>query len=175
MASKSIKLTSTSYVVMALLDTFGESTPYDLKRALEKSIANFWPVPHTTFYAEPDRLAQAGFLTVEQEGGGRRRKIYSLTDKGREALRDWAAEPTAAPPQLHDEGILKIFVGADPRPIFEERAQWHREKLAELESYLEAVREAGGPTSVEQSLIGGTAYHRALLDAVERFLGTGRT
>jgi PadR family transcriptional regulator AphA len=174
-ARKSTKLTSTSYVVLGLLDVFGDSTPYDLKRALEKSVQNFWPVPHTTFYAEPERLAGAGYLTVEQEAGGRRRKVYSLTDKGRKAVRDWAAAPTAAPPQLHDEGILKVFVGADPAPILAERAEWHRTKLAELEGYLDTVRDAGGPASVEQSLIAGTAYHRALLEAIERYAESRRT
>jgi PadR family transcriptional regulator, regulatory protein AphA len=168
------RLTSTSYVVLGLLDVFGDSTPYDLKRALERSVQNFWPVPHATFYAEPDRLAGAGYLTVEQEAGGRRRKVYSLTDKGREALREWAETPTAAPPQLHDEGVLKIFVGADPEPILADRAEWHRTKLVELAGYLDAVREAGGPASVEQSLLAGIAYHRALLDALERYLQSGR-
>lgn len=174
MAPKPTKLTSTSYVVLGLLEVFGDSTPYDLKRALEKSVQNFWPVPHTTFYAEPERLAGGGYLSVEQETSGRRRKVYSLTDKGREALREWASSPTAAPPQLHDEGVLKIFAGADPGPILEERAEWHRTKLAELEGYLDAVREAGGPASVEQSLIAGTGYHRALLEAIERYRESGR-
>ena len=45
---------------------------------LERSIANFWMVPHTTFYAEPARLTRGGFLSEEQEPSGRRRKLYSL-------------------------------------------------------------------------------------------------
>ena len=57
---------------------------------------------------------QGGYLSVEQEPGGRRRKSYALTAAGREALAAWAAEPTAAPPQLRDELMLKVFAGADP-------------------------------------------------------------
>ncbi len=57
--SKEIKLTGTSYAVLALLDEFGEMTSYDIKQAMEISIQNFWPVPHTTAYEEPARLAAA--------------------------------------------------------------------------------------------------------------------
>jgi PadR family transcriptional regulator AphA len=70
MKSKPIRLTSTSYALLALLDQLGESTPYEIKQAMEMSIENFWPVPHTTAYEEPARLAAGGFLTVRQEEGG---------------------------------------------------------------------------------------------------------
>ena len=64
MKSKSIRLTGTSYAVLALLDQCGgEATSYELKQALESSVENFWPVPHTTAYEEPARLAAGGYLT----------------------------------------------------------------------------------------------------------------
>ncbi|MDQ2630949.1 MAG: PadR family transcriptional regulator, partial [Actinomycetota bacterium] len=66
---KPIKLTGTSYALMAVLAEFGEMTSYDIKRAMESSIQNFWPVPHTTAYEEPARLAAAGYLTAKQEEG----------------------------------------------------------------------------------------------------------
>src|SRR4030088_3521471 len=83
------RLTGTSFAVLTLIELLGPSTPYDLKQALERSIANFWMVPHTTFYAEPTRLAKGGFLSELQEVRGRRRKVYSLTDAGRSALESW--------------------------------------------------------------------------------------
>ena len=70
MKSKPIRLTATSYALLALLDQLGESTPYEIKQAMEKSIENFWPVPHTTAYEEPARLADGGYLSVRQEEGG---------------------------------------------------------------------------------------------------------
>ena len=112
-----IRLTTTSYALLALLDQLGESTSYDIKQALDKSIENFWPVPHTTAYEEPARLDAGGYLSVTQEDGGRRRKSYSLTEAGRAALAAWAAEPIAAPPQLRDELMLKVFAGADPSAL----------------------------------------------------------
>jgi PadR family transcriptional regulator AphA len=169
-AAEAIRLTGTSFAVLSLLRVLGPSTPYDLKQALETSIENFWPVPHTTFYAEPARLARGGYLSVRQEQGGRRRKLYALTDAGREALERWVHSPAVAPPQLRDEAVLKIFAGADPVPLFRRRREWHSAKLAELEGYLQLVGEDERVHGVRRSLLVGTNYHRLMLDAIDRFL-----
>jgi PadR family transcriptional regulator, regulatory protein AphA len=168
--SKTIKLTTTSYALLALLDQLGEATSYDIKQALDKSIENFWPVPHTTAYEEPARLAEGGYLSVLQESGGRRRKSYSLTEEGRRALRGWADEPSAAPPQLRDELALKIFAGTNPTPLVEERIAWHRAKLVELQGYLDAVRSVEGYEGSERSLVAGLAYHRKMIEMIEELL-----
>jgi DNA-binding PadR family transcriptional regulator len=162
------RLTGTSYAVLGLVAAWGPCTPYDLKSAIEMTVANFWPVTHTSFYVEPARLAEAGLLAVDQEQHGRRRKLYSVTGAGRAALDAWVAEPTAAPPQLRDELVLKVFLGAEPGPLVAERVAWHREKLAELEGYLEQVRAGEGDQGMERSLVAGTEYNRALLAMFER-------
>jgi DNA-binding PadR family transcriptional regulator len=178
MQRKPIKLTTTSYAVLCLLDLAGEATPYELKQMLLNSIEHFWPVPHTTFYDEPARLAKAGYLSESQEQGGRRRKRYALTDVGREALRAWTQAPGAPPSQYRDEAMLKVFAGADPEAAFAGRIEWHRTQLAELEGYLENLQEghAGrrqdewrGP---ETTVLGGIEYHRQMIGIFERFAAT---
>lgn len=164
MKSKQIRLTGTSYALLALLREFGEMTSYEIKGALESSIVNFWPVPHTTAYEEPARLAAAGYLSASQEPGGRRRRVYALTEAGREALAAWAAEASAAPPQLRDEVLLKVFAGADPGPLLKARVAWHEVKLDELRGYLEEVRAAEGYTGSERTLLAGVAYHEKMLE-----------
>jgi DNA-binding PadR family transcriptional regulator len=178
MKSNPYRLTSTSYAVLTLLELLGEATSYDLKQALVVSIENFWPVPHTTFYEEPARLAKAGYLSARQEPHGRRRRLYKLTASGRAALREWAADPALAPAQFRDEAMLKIFAGADPRRVMEHRRPWHCEKLRELEGYLANLR-AGrrGPRTdrwrgAEATLIAGTGYHRHMLALIDEFLAT---
>jgi PadR family transcriptional regulator AphA len=166
--AKVIKLTPTSYAVLALLAEFGDSTSYEIKQWIERSIQNFWPVPHTTAYEEPARLAEAGYLSARQEEGGRRRRVYALTDAGREALAAWASEPSASPPQLRDEAMLKVFAGADGEAIREERAAWHRAKQDELEMYLQAVRSTDAYPHSEPVLLSGLAYHQAMLDIIDR-------
>ncbi len=167
MKRKPIRLTTTSYALLALLDQLGEATSYDIKQALDKSIENFWPVPHTTAYEEPARLAEGGYLSVKQEPRGRRRKSYTLTSTGREALRAWAAEPSASPPQMRDEVMLKVFAGADPNLLVEARADWHQAKLEELRGYLDDVRKAEGFDRSERTLIAGVAYHEKMLELLD--------
>jgi DNA-binding PadR family transcriptional regulator len=170
MSDEQVRLTGTSYAVIALLDLLGDATPYDLKQALERSVENFWPVPHTTFYAEPERLAKAGLLSERREDHGRRRKVYSVTDSGREALQSWRDSPELAPPQLRDEGVLKLFAGGDPVSYARTRRAFYEAKLAELEGYLQACPPEERFRGVRASLIAGTTYNRLLLQATESFL-----
>jgi PadR family transcriptional regulator AphA len=165
--------TTTSYALLALLDQLGEATSYDLKQAMDMSIQNFWPVPHTTAYEEPARLAAAGLLSVRQEEGGRRRKAYSLTDAGREVLRRWAADGKTGPPVLRDEMILKVFAGADPASFLSPRIEWHRAKLEELRGYLDQVRGEKDWVRSERTLIAGVAYHEKMLEMLDELTGVG--
>jgi len=172
MKSKPIRLTGTSYALLAVLAEFGEMTSYDIKQAMESSIQNFWPVPHTTAYEEPARLAAAGYLTARQEEGGRRRRVYALTDLGREVLAEWAADPDASPPQLRDEAILKLFAGGDSEELRESRVAWHRAKLEELRGYLELASGGKGFDRSVRTLAAGIAYHEKVLEAID-LLGNG--
>jgi DNA-binding PadR family transcriptional regulator len=132
MAVSTVRLTSTSYVVLGLLERLGPATPYDLKRAAQLGVSNFWSLPHAQLYVEPAHLAAAGLLSERQEQGGRRRKRYTLTDRGRRALDEWRTTPTAEPTELRDPGLLKLFFGAPPGPLAEAQLQAHR---AQLDSY----------------------------------------
>src|SRR5438067_6625769 len=97
-----ISLTPTSYRVLGVLEMGGESTPYELKQRLQLSVGEFWSVPHSQLYAEPARLAAAAYLDDRRETGGRRRRHYTLTAKGRQALARWRDEPTEVLPELRD-------------------------------------------------------------------------
>src|SRR5215204_5430714 len=99
-------LTPTSIIVLGLLE-FGEATPYDLKMRVAGSVGSFWSVPHSALYAEPERLLRAGLVEERREEGGRRRRVFSLTDEGRAALDAWRAEPAAALPELRSPALLK--------------------------------------------------------------------
>lgn len=174
MKSKSIKLTGNSYALLALLAEMGEATSYEIKRALEATIENFWPLPHTTAYEEPARLATAGYLSARQEEGGRRRRVYSLTETGREALAAWTADPSAAPPQLREESVLKLFAGADPQPLLAGRIEWHEAKLAELEALLADVESVEGIEGPRRALITGIAYQRKMLEMLDLMVELAR-
>ena len=138
-----IRLTPTSYIVLGLLELAGESTPYGLKQLVAASVGHFWTLQHAQLYTEPARMAAAGYVTEEREDGGRRRKLYEITDKGREALREWRRAPAAELSELRDHGLLKLFFGADPASLAQVQLEAHREKLAEYEGLRE--HDPGGP------------------------------
>lgn len=134
-----LRLSPTSFVVLGLIALRGASTPYDLKRAVGRSVGYFWPFPHSQLYSEPDRLVDAGLLAVRQEGGGRRRKTYSITESGREAVRVWLREPVGEPFQLRNIAELKLFFAelgdeGDIVVLAREQVRLHEQRLAELDA-----------------------------------------
>ncbi len=155
-----IQLTPTSYIVLGLLSMFpAEATPYDLKRAAATSVGLFWTLPHSQLYAEPARLARAGYVSENQEQSGRRRKLYSLTDTGRAVLEDWLGVFTPEPYVLRDPALLKLFFGADAHNLAEGQLATHRQKLAEYEAY--AAHDTGdGPRGPWGALDLGIRHER---------------
>jgi DNA-binding PadR family transcriptional regulator len=147
MATDGIRLTSTSYVVLGMLDWLGPSTPYRLKRVLTDTVEDFFPVPHTSFYVEPARLAGAGYLDEEREEGSRRRRVYSLNPRGRAALEAWLAEPETAFGQFRFPGMLKLFFGADASAFALEQAEHHHALAAKFTS----ARERAAAGKIELS------------------------
>ena len=110
------KLTPTSYLVLGAVAFLVRATSYDLKSFVQLSVSHFWSFPHSQLYAEPERLAEMGLLSDERESGGRRRRIYSITEEGRAELEAWLADPETTPFELRDMGVLKLFFGNLARP-----------------------------------------------------------
>jgi len=151
-------LSPTSFIVLGLL-AHGAATPYELKQAIAASIGNFWSVPHSQLYAEPDRLTEAGYLIRRQEESGLRRKRYSLTESGRAALEEWLATPTAELPELRDESLLKLFLGARPDSFAAAQRDAHRVKLEEYER-VAAMDDGSGPRGPRHALEAGIRHER---------------
>jgi PadR family transcriptional regulator AphA len=107
--ASTVRLSPTSYLVLGLVGLRGASTPYDLKRAVGRSVSYFWPFPHSQLYGEPDRLAGIGLLSRKDENGGRRRKVYALTKQGRRALQDWVRSPPEEIFEMRDMAVLQLF------------------------------------------------------------------
>lgn len=158
-----MKLTPASYIVLGLLEQMGESTPYQLKQHVAASIGNFWSFQHAQLYSEPTRLAEAGLVTESQESGGRRRKLYALTDAGRDALAAWRAEPTDGIGELRQLALLKVFLGSDPAMIAGPQLEAHRAKLAEFEAIRDQMP-TGAPPGWGLALEAGIGFERMFID-----------
>jgi DNA-binding PadR family transcriptional regulator len=133
--SASMDLTPTSYIVLGLVERFGEASPYDLKQAVARSVGNFWSVPHSQIYREAARLEAGGYLSCREERtpGGRPRKLYRLRRRGQRAMARWREDPPEELPELRDPGLLKLFFDADPLALAQARVEAHKEKLSECQ------------------------------------------
>ncbi|YAL82833.1 PadR family transcriptional regulator [Dermacoccaceae bacterium W4C1] len=72
------------------------ATGYDLTRRFGKSMGYFWPATHQQIYRTLARMEEQGMVTaVVHPGQGRPdRKVYELTDAGREEFLDYTRRPT---------------------------------------------------------------------------------
>lgn len=136
------RLSPVQVIVLGLLRLGGAATPYDLKQRVSGSVGNFWSVPHSQLYSEPDRLVERGLVSVEREVGGRRRKSFSITRAGEQALDGWVADPPTDLGELRTPALLAVFFGSDPVAIATTQLPRHRAKLAEYEQLVAAGRAA---------------------------------
>ncbi len=165
--STPVNLTPTSVIVLGLVELAGEATPYDLKTMVAASVGNFWSVPHSALYAEPERLARAGYLSERRERGGRRRRRYALTERGGQALDQWRGQPTDELPELRDPALLKIFFGADPARIAAAQLDSHRSKLAHYEA-VRAADDGSPPRGPALTLAAGIRHEREWIEYWQR-------
>ena len=111
-----MNLTTTSYAVLGQL-ALRPWTMYDLAAHMRRDMHYIFPRAESQVYAEPKRLVALGLASAQSEATGKRaRTVYSITEAGREALRDWLAQPVAKGPQLEFEALLRIVLAPLGRP-----------------------------------------------------------
>jgi DNA-binding PadR family transcriptional regulator len=101
-----MKLTPFSYTILVLVgDGAG---PHDLVQMMRDGRI-YWTAPESQFYAEPKRLAEAGYLSAtKQPGRTHQRTHYALTDQGRQALAAWLATP-ARFARIQNEPVVRLL------------------------------------------------------------------
>ena len=161
------KLTTTSYVVLALVERMQPATAYDLKTLAHSTVFNFWALPHTVLYTETRKLAADGMLDADEESGGRRRRLFALTTAGRDALHVWRSEPTSDFLELRDPGLLRLFAGGDPQVPAAAQLERHQAQLddyRELAAALDDQNETGdGATGLRSVLAAGIAIEETYI------------
>lgn len=97
-----------SYEIMGLVGRDGAG-PHDLLRMARRGRILDW-AGESQYYVEPKRLARLGYLQARTEPGRTRpRTVYTLTDKGLQALRDWARTPVTFTP-VKSEPLLRLLL-----------------------------------------------------------------
>ena len=103
-------LSPTARVILGLL-AWQPRTGYEIKQVTDQSTRFFWGASYGQIYPELRRLEAAGLVASREEPRGRvPRRVFSLTQAGREALDAWLEEPEEAY-EVRDEGLLKLFFG----------------------------------------------------------------
>jgi DNA-binding PadR family transcriptional regulator len=152
------QLSPLSYLVLGLIERAGAATPYELKQ-LAASVSGLWTLRHDQVYREPARLAKIGLLEEEREEHGRRRRVFSVTPAGSEALERWLQTPTSEFTELRDAGLLQLFLGAEPEGVAKRQLEAHEQRLLEYEALSRALP-AEVPRGMRLSLEAGIGHER---------------
>ncbi|MFI9169728.1 PadR family transcriptional regulator [Streptomyces lincolnensis] len=125
-------------VMAALLA--GEASGYDLAKAFDATVANFWMSTPQQLYRELDHMEAEGLVTARVVEQKRRpnKRLFSLTEAGREAVHAYTAEPLGKPAVIRDELLVKVqcLDAGDMeavRTAITERMEWATAKLARYE------------------------------------------
>lgn len=97
-------------IMTALIED--EMSGYDLARAFDNSMGFFWHASHQQIYRELRKLSEKGLVTrrAEAQKGKPDRKLYALTQSGREALDDWVLEEDRGRLQeSKDDFYIKLY------------------------------------------------------------------
>ena len=118
-------------ILAALLE--GEASGYDLAKAFDASVANFWAATPQQLYRELERLESQGLVEGRVVLQQRRpnKRLFRLTDAGRQALRDFTSKPPR-PTAIRDELLVKVQAVDDGD---------HAAVVASLEARLAAARD----------------------------------
>ena len=153
-----------SYEILGLVGRGGAGA-HDLLRMARRGRFLAW-AGESQYYVEPKRLTSLGYLDARREPGKtRERTVYTLTEKGLEALRDWARTPVTFTP-LKSEVLGRLLI-ADlvGEEVTRESVATLREDLADLYARLEeSERNAEALPHRRKYLLLVTSFLRGLLD-----------
>ncbi len=169
-----------SYEILGLVGREGAGA-HDLLRLARRGRMLDW-AGESQYYVEPKRLAELGYLDTRREPGRtRERTVYSLSDKGLQALREWGRTPTAFTP-LKSEPLLRLLVadlvGEAPT---RESVLALREDIADLQARLDESEQTAAALPhrrkyllmVIDHLRRLLELHEDLVDEVEREFDSG--
>lgn len=158
--------------LLALL-TRGPAHGYELKQGLEQLLGSAYPQPNVgQVYVTLGRLEKSGLIEGEdvEQTGRPNKRIYRLTDAGREAVAAWF-EDTTDEPRVRDGFFMKLALApltglADPIALINRQRRQHLNTMRSL-SRLAAAEDRDN--KIAHLLIEGAMLHlQADLDWLER-------
>src|SRR5919107_5612169 len=115
---------------------------HDLLRMAQRGRMLAW-AGESQYYTEPKRLAKLGYLAARREPGKtRERTVYSLTEKGLDALREYATRPVTFTPLKSDALLRMLICDLAGEAVTRESMVALREDLADIAARLDNAEEA---------------------------------
>ena len=149
------------YPVLALLAA-SPAHGYEIKRGLEERFgAVIAPLNAGQVYPTLQRLTRDELVADDAvaQSGRPDKRVYRLTDAGREALQEWLGAPSA-PTRLRDDFFMKLTFArtmgiADPAELIARQRAAYLRSLGELERVLAR----GGEDATTNLVVEGAALH----------------
>ncbi len=130
-----------SYEILGLVGREGVGA-HDLLRMAKRGRILDW-AGESQYYVEPKRLAKLGYLDARKEPGRTRaRTVYSLTDKGLEALREYARTPVSFTPVKSDALLRLLITDLVGEEVTRENIGTLRADIADLQARLDETEAA---------------------------------
>jgi DNA-binding PadR family transcriptional regulator len=122
-----------SHALLAALHEF-PCSGYDLAKKFDGSVGFFWSASHQQIYRELTKLEEQLYISalLVQQSNRPDKKIYEVTEAGKDFLRAWIAQPSTIG-AIKDELLVKLFAGdlVDPAMLVNE-LKHHRAQHQEL-------------------------------------------
>ncbi|MFO7785125.1 MAG: PadR family transcriptional regulator [Thermodesulfobacteriota bacterium] len=141
---------------------------YEIWSFLEKGLGPTWHIPTSQLYAQLKRLEERGHLysSLEAQDNRPSRRVFEITDKGREAFLSWVLSPARHVRDLRVEFLAKLFfirkLELDGSRLIQEQSRVLDETLSRLETLLEQEKDS------HRRLTAG--FKRATAEAWQRWL-----
>ena len=164
------ELTLFSHEILGLVGREGAGA-HDLLRMAKEGRMLAW-AGESQYYTEPKRLAKLGYLAARKEPGKtRERTVYSLTDKGLEALREYAQTPATFTPLKSDPLQRLLICDLVGEEVTRASIAALRDDLADIEARLnDAEQRATALPHREKYLLLATGFMRGLLELHEELV-----
>jgi DNA-binding PadR family transcriptional regulator len=138
---------------------------YELKNAFEETVGLLWELNIGQIYNTLRLLERDGFVELhseEQEGRGPSRKVYAITELGRQELARWLAEPLHQPRRLKDAFYIKLVLQkllclGKVEPLIWRQRQAYLQVLRQLNDLRAEVDPESDPFTT--LLLEGGAFH----------------
>ncbi|WP_123043065.1 PadR family transcriptional regulator [Cohnella candidum] len=176
-------MSSIRYALLSLLAREPLSG-YDIKLQMNGRIGPFWKVGSNQVYPELSKMEAEGLVKlqgVEQHTYRPARKLYEVTEAGKEALIRWTVEPGGVE-NVRDDFLLKAYNAwlVEPEKMkvqVEEIRKLHEERLAAYEEKVEELKRIADPGKTDDPIASsisvvefGVEYERLYIRWCDNFL-----